>query len=404
MKNNNMFIDLDNIDVETIERIEFKYEKGNAYAIVYHVYKHRGTFLTKVSIEEAEKYLEEDEDLLRSYSYNGTSVSREQYYMLISEAESNVKNEVSEEKVVVGKTEEEKKKISDEISKNMQQKIEEEMPKKLKETNVKVGEIIFMADVKFRDLVDKAWGIKEENIQATVSDKKSKDEKISKDTLNLMTSNLWNSAISGSPEEMDNDDPLNENKEKKEVIAKDETKLTGVVVYTAINRENKIVNRAMMIYSDGTIKNVNEKIFTDEIAKEARNRGYSDYNKLVDDKFLIFTTVEQMVRDWDKYFGEDTKAVKNKDTYTTASVPITSNAAKKQPVTTVNTNANTNTNTNTNTKGATKSSSKANKTTKAKKQGVFSRVGGFLKRHIGAVVAVLAAGVLAITGINVAKK
>ena len=57
MKNNNMFIDLDNIDVETIERIEFKYEKGNAYAIVYHVYKHRGTFLTKVSIEEAEKYL-----------------------------------------------------------------------------------------------------------------------------------------------------------------------------------------------------------------------------------------------------------------------------------------------------------------------------------------------------------
>ena len=51
MKYKDMFIDLDNIDVETIERIEFKYETGKEpYAIVYHVYKHRGTFLTKVSV------------------------------------------------------------------------------------------------------------------------------------------------------------------------------------------------------------------------------------------------------------------------------------------------------------------------------------------------------------------
>jgi len=469
MKNNNMFIDLDNIDVETIERIEFKYEKGNAYAIVYHVYKHIGIFLTKVSIDEAEKYLEEDEDLLRSYSYEGNSVSEDMYYKLISQKISNapVDTDLRDEEVIVEKTDEEKREISEEILDNIHKKQrEEEMPKKLKETNAKVGENIFMADVKFRDLLDKAWGVNEEiktkDSKSSTAVKTSKEEKNSKSTLNLMASNLWNSAISGSPEEMDNDDPLvksfdavkdalsSEKEEKKEVIVKDETKLTGVVVYTAINRENKIVNRAMMIYSDGTIKNVNEKIFTDEIAKEARNRGYSDYNKLVDDKFLIFTTVEQMVRDWDKYFGEDTKVVKNKDTYTTASVPITSNAAKKQPVTTVNTNANTNTknntipkpvnsknsgttntttnnsnssnipvptsvngknigtanpvNSNTNTKGATKPSSKANKTTKAKKQGVFSRVGGFLKRHIGPAIAILVAGVVAISGIVAAKK
>ena len=423
MKYKDMFIDLDNIDVETIERIEFKYETGKEpYAIVYHVYKHRGTFLTKVSVEEAENYLEEDENLLRSYSYNDSSVSKEQYYMLISNPESNVKDEVSEEKVVVEKTDEEKKDFSDEVLRNVHKKqLEEEKEKQKKysifrndekkkeeirvskpdidfgDKKVKTDSNIFMKDEKLRDLIDKAWGISvEEKEENAKTDKISEEEKIT-------------SSVNDST-----------------------SKLNGVVVYTAINRNNQIVNRAMMIYSDGTIKNVSQKIFTEEIAKEARKRGYSDYNKLVDDKFLVFTTVELMVRDWDKYFGEDSKVVNNTQT---ASVPLESNASKKQPKAEANnrkesvvapvknnttksfnnnvlTPSSVNGNNTSNTKPVSSSTpvvapvvpNKSSKTTKTKKKGVLSRIGGFFKRHIGPVVAVLVAGALAITGINAIKK
>ena len=87
---------------------------------------------------------------------------------------------------------------------------------------------------------------------------------------------------------------------KKEI--KKQSELKNIIVYTAINRRNEIKNRAFLIYDDGTIKNVDEERFTKEIAQIAKDKNVSNYNQLESMGILEFTTVKELVKDWNNYF------------------------------------------------------------------------------------------------------
>ena len=377
-------IKLDDIDIDTIERIEFRKDEGKEpCAVVYHVYKHRGTFITEISIEKAEEYLEENDELLHSYSFNGSSVSKNTFYSLLKkEKDSDVSEEDEEETKKIGtvsKTEAEKKAFADEILKNIhKQQFEEEMSRYNRETEEKEEpkaneEIIInpsveedeevissnsideeqdekekglYVDVEFparkdsevvrtvpvqqenpkrygslldndelAELINDTWGnasAKKEDTIVPTNENVSKP-KANKNANDLTLRALWNT-VGTSPEESSMEDEevqlfhkiIGSDGEKKADTSKeskpveDKTngkKINGIIIYSAINRENKIVNRAMVIYEGGVIRNVSEEIFTDMIAKEARQRGYSDYNKLVEEGFVVFTTVKTIYFD-----------------------------------------------------------------------------------------------------------
>ena len=624
------YIKLDDIDIDTIERIEFRKDEGEEpCAVVYHVYKHKGTFITEISIEKAEEYLEENDELIHSYSFNGSSVSKNTFYSLLKkEKDSDVSEEDEEETKKMGtvsKTEAEKKAFADEILKNIhkqqseeekgsdsseedeekpkkmgtvsktdaekkafadeilknihKQQYEEEMNRYNRETEEKEEkkdeeEIIIdlsseedeknipaedtqndideedaqndidaedaqndideedaqndideedtklYVDVEFPSkidsevvrpisvqqeepkrysslldnpelatLIDNTWG----NVKPTakkedtiISAKEQVSEpKVKKNNNDLTIRALWNT-VGTSPEESsmedeevqlfhkiigsDGEKKVNPSEESKPVEDKTSgKKINGIIIYSAINRENKIVNRAMVIYEGGVIRNVSEEIFTDMIAKEAHQRGYSDYNKLVEEGFVVFTTVNNLVRDWDKYFGDDSRVYptstpkktnepisidpkksnepRSADTKKTdetikidpiqvqrkdevkkdnkndkkntnsnnnsakpskpiAPVPINatnkntanntknSNAAANSNTSNNSTN---NTNSNTNTKNNTPTPATTSSCKNTKKQGILSRIGCFFKRHIAATVAVITAGIIALT-------
>ena len=94
---------------------------------------------------------------------------------------------------------------------------------------------------------------------------------------------------------------------KKEI--KKQNELKNIIVYTAINRRNEIKNRAFLIYDDGTIKNVSEERFTSEIAQIAKEKNISNYGQLETMGILEFTTVKDLVKDWNNYFDTDKEDV-----------------------------------------------------------------------------------------------
>ena len=109
-------------------------------------------------------------------------------------------------------------------------------------------------------------------------------------------------------------DPFfNKELQKKPPVKKKEIKkqndLKNIIVYTAINRRNEIKNRAFLIYDDGTIKNVDEERFTKEIAQIARNKKVSNYGQLESMGILEFTTVKDLVKDWNNYFDNNKEDV-----------------------------------------------------------------------------------------------
>ena len=403
-------IKLDDIDVDTIERIEFDIDSdGKPFAVVYHVYKHRGNYITETTLEKGEEYLEKNDELIHSYAAQGKSVSRARYYEILKgKSNDNVK---------VGKTEAEKKAIAKQILDNVhKQQFDEEQEKyqqAQKQDKAVVSQVVSGPEIvvqkkpkqerknlfdneELAALVDKVWNETEKtpvvkNEVKEQMNKNSKEEVIltgviapgmptPEDEFKRVTgkefdSNKYDIKWTGaenygedypytpyvivkkqeakkapvkttvisdedkwakealqdyrnsgygknafgwyfnpSIDEYDeNYDPTKDpffNKHLNEKVAQKPVtevktvtldqpvnKLNGVVIYTAINRRNEVVNRAMLIYEDGTIKNVSQKIFTDEIAKEAHRRGIKDYNQLVAEGFIVFTTVQQMVRD-----------------------------------------------------------------------------------------------------------
>ncbi len=123
---------------------------------------------------------------------------------------------------------------------------------------------------------------------------------------NLSIINIWNEGISQNDYSMENSfNGVESNTKKPPMKELPKRKINNIIIYTSISRENEIKNRALLIYNDGTIKNVNENIFTKELAKIAKERKVDSYIELEKQGILKFTTVKALAKNWDNYFEND---------------------------------------------------------------------------------------------------